>query len=259
MEEELKYSKDGLVAFRDSDHSYRFTQDGPNYKKDEKLISTTTIIHTYVPPFDPDGQILAAYAKSNGLTEEQVRIYWEVENKISTVYGSMVHLALENYVFGKPYELKSKYSWIIEEFKKIQFVGKLYPERLLYNAKYKISGQADLIELIKDPYTGKVYGKIWDYKSNKELEKGNPYGSYLKGDLFYLNDNNFTHYEIQLSIYKRLFELGGLEIRDLNIIFINRWTKQLEIHPCRYMEKEVDIIFNNRLKELENKQIKINI
>ena len=168
MTEELKYSKDGLVVFRDSDHSYKFTKDGEfngiRFKKDERLTSVTTAIHSYSPPFDPTGEITEKYALENCLSVEDVKTYWRCENQVANVYGSYIHLGFENFILGKEYYFKYKDRYALDQFKQIPFKGKLLPEKLLYNAYYKIAGQADLTELCTDIKTGKKYINIWDYK-----------------------------------------------------------------------------------------------
>lgn len=237
--EVLKYSKDGLVSFRDSDHSYRWVATQERFK------SVTQTIHHYVNEFDPDGSITRNFALEHDLSEEEIREYWRIENRISTAYGSKVHLAMENYIIHKIFPEKAKYQWMVQQFSEIPFEGKLKAEALIYSEKYKLAGQVDVTENL-----GNGWISIWDFKTNKKLDTVSEYGQMMKGDLWYLHDCNFNHYQIQLSLYAYLYELKGMKIKDLNVIFVNRETKKLEIKPCKYMKQEVEYILGERLKEI---------
>lgn len=242
-----KYSKDGVVVFTDHNHTYTFINEGLNYKKNEKLISVTTIIHHYVPPFDPDGSITARFALENKLTVEEVKEFWRIDNHLANVYGTLIHSYLEEYIIKGFVKTKYKYRWIIDEFKTIKFDGKLYPEKLLYSSEYKLAGQCDLTEVLPNGVL-----RIWDFKTNKKLELVSEFGNKMLYDLSYCDDCNFIHYKIQLSIYARLYQMKGAKIESLNLIYFDKNIKKMTVHTFQPMDREVDIILNNRLIEINS-------
>ena len=240
MDGNIKYSKDGKVVFYDDTHSYLDVETKKRFK------SVTQTIHHYANEFDPDGSITANFAKEHDLSVEEIEEYWRIENRISTAYGSKVHLAMEDYIIHGIFPKKEKYKWMVEQFSQIEFKGKLKAEALIYSKEHMIAGQVDVTENLGDGWIS-----IWDFKTNKKLDKVSEYGQYMKHGLWHLSDCNFNHYQIQLSMYAYIYELKGMKIKDLNIIFINRDTKKLEIHTCKYLKKEIEYLMGERLNELK--------
>jgi len=84
--------------------------------------------------------------------------------------------------------------------------GNIYPEILLYrisdDGKLRVAGQVDLLIIDHD---GGVY--IVDHKSNKKIETKSYFNqktkksTKMKYPLNNLDDVNFNHYQLQLSLY----------------------------------------------------------
>lgn len=229
-----KYSKDKKVIFTESDHKY--VDENAN-----RLTSVTTLLHNYIPPFDPTGIITVNYAKKHNLTVDFVKAMWKEENLKSTIYGTAVHLLLEQYIADNILH-EGEYKWIVEEFIKIPFQGKLHSEVLIHSLKHMVAGQVDIVEDLGDKTIN-----IWDFKTNKELAKTDKYGGYMLKHCWFLEDCNYNHYTLQLSMYAYLCELKGLKINKLIILYINRDTKEMEQHEVKYRKKEVKKMLDNIL------------
>lgn len=215
----------------------------------EKLISGTTFINLFHEKFDPTGEITKNYAEKNNLTVEEVKEKWKQENKKSTDYGTAVHNCLEDYI-NKGIINNKEFEWIINEFKLIKFKGKLISEKIVYNEDLLICGTADLFEIYRDEH-GFLHTNIWDFKSNKKLEKFSIWGNKMIKCCSHLHDVNFNHYTLQLSLYAYLAELKGVIIDKLIILYINPKTKKIEQHPVVYMRDliiEMIEYYNNNLK-----------
>ncbi len=76
----------------------------------------------------------------------------------------------------------------------------MYPEHMVYLKSAGICGQSDLVEVVNDKIN------IIDYKTNKEI-KTESYKDWdgisdkLLDPVSHLDDCNFNHYSLQLSIY----------------------------------------------------------
>ena len=231
------------VIFEPITHTYTLKSTG------DKLISGTTFINLFHEKFDPTGEITKKYALKVGKTVDEVKEMWKAENKKSTDYGTAIHNTLEDYI--NTGEITNElYKWVVDEFKKVSFKGKLISEKMVYNEEWLICGTADLFDVYKD-VNGELWTDIYDFKTNKKLEK---YSVYKKKMLYccsHLHDVNFIHYTLQLSLYALLAELKGVKIGKLTILYINPETKKIEPHIVKY-EKELVLeminYYQNNLK-----------
>lgn len=217
------------VIFEPKTHTYRLKSTG------EKLISGTTFINLFHEKFDPTGEITKNFAIKKGMSVEEVKEMWKKENKKSTDYGTAVHNCLEDYI--NTGEITNKeYSWVIDEFKQFKFIGKLIPEKIVYNEELLICGTSDLFDVYN--YDGMfTRTSIYDFKTNKKLEKKSYFGNKMLHCCSHLDDVNFNHYTLQLSLYAYLAELKGVIIDKLTILYINPITKKMEAHPVVYQKQ----------------------
>ncbi len=220
--------KDQPIIFDPIEHKYTIKATG------EHCISPTQLIGRFHEEFDKFGTITERYAKKNGLTVNEVKHMWGEINKTACDYGTAVHESLEHYInFGEI--LDNPYSKIVENFSKIKFEGKLFSEKRVYSLNDRIAGTVDLIE--KLPNSNLI--SVLDFKTNKELKKRCNFGNKMLGHLSYMDDVNFNHYTLQLSIYGHLCELHGLKVKDLTLLYVNPKSYEIEIHPVKYLKHEV--------------------
>ena len=198
-----------MIVFNADDHSYKSIDDN-----NIDWISVTTLVSHFKKPFDAKKTAEKVTKNKNskwfGIDPVIIQQIWANEGDRSTTLGTWYHNQREDDLCSlasieregvtvpvfKPTELKDGV--------KIAPVQKLepgvYPEHMVYLRSAGICGQSDLVEVVN----GKV--NIIDYKTNKEIKKE----SYVNWEgisdkmappIDNLDDCNFYHYALQLSIY----------------------------------------------------------
>jgi len=224
-----------LIRFDEKTHSY-YGENGKRYT------SVTQLLKPYTPPFDPDGFIIKAVAKKEGVAEQDIRYKWNKERDEACDKGNKLHASIEALVKKeKPADEK-----IIEDFirfKKENITGKLTAEERIWNDFYEVAGTPDMPERFKRKTN------IFDHKTNKQIDFSNKYGTRMLGDLSFLEDCNYNKYALQLSIYGLLYELRGEIIGKLTILWFD---SEYKVHPIPvpYMRDTAELILNNHLEKL---------
>ena len=197
------------IIFKASDHSYRSIED-----TGIEWISVTTLVSHFKKPFDAKAvaQKVSKNKKSKwaGIDPQIIQDIWNNESTRSTTLGSWYHNQREDDLCAlasmeregvtvpvfKPSEVKEG----VKEAPLQKLELGVYPEHMVYLRSAGLCGQSDLVEVVN----GKV--NIIDYKTNKEIKKE----SYVNWEglsekmahpVNNLDDCNFYHYALQLSIY----------------------------------------------------------
>jgi hypothetical protein len=197
------------IIFNASDHSYRSIED-----TGIEWISVTTLVSHFKKPFDAKAvaQKVSKNKKSKwaGIDPQIIQDIWNNESTRSTTLGSWYHNQREDDLCAlasmeregitvpvfKPSEVKEG----VKEAPLQKLELGVYPEHMVYLRSAGLCGQSDLVEVVN----GKV--NIIDYKTNKEIKKE----SYVNWEglsekmahpVNNLDDCNFYHYALQLSIY----------------------------------------------------------
>jgi len=222
------------------DHNHTYLNDD-----EESYLSVTRIIKFYEPKKDWD-EIARAYAKKHKKSVEEVTEAWRLEGQKAIEKGVAFHERMETDLIeqkslefnGKTYQV---YPTPMEEGIKISIPLKLedgiYPELIVYSHKYKVAGQADLVEVIE----GKI--NITDYKTSKEIRKES-YKHWQRGHemmlfpISHLMNCNYSHYCLQLNIYMLLLKghnpklkVGKMEIHHIK-------DDELETYKVPNLQKE---------------------
>lgn len=206
-----KYSEDKRVVFQESSHSY--------FLGKKKLISVTSFLNTFKNKFDSD-----FYSKKialrDGKTQEEVLCEWNKKAFKSTEIGTAIHKIFEDYTnnnfsilnnelifdylkLDSDYfiEFNNKKNVSLKFIKDFFLTKRIIPiksEYIVYNDI--LAGQIDMICLDKN---NNYY--IFDFKTNKKIQKYS-YNKKMIGEFNFLNDSNYYHYSLQLSIYKMLLK-----------------------------------------------------
>lgn len=135
----------------------------------------------------------------------------------------------------------------------------IYPEYLIgvtsSDGVLKVAGQIDC--LIKD--NNDIY--IIDWKSNKEIRQKSFYDRSkkssvrMKAPLSHLDDCNWNHYQMQLSLYAYLLQTVNPEfsIKGLKLVHIDHSDKITE-YEVTYLKDEVIAMLKHYKKQLKIKQ-----
>jgi len=204
---------DNNIFLEKENHIYRLNDD-----KDFQFRSVTTFIGDFFDEFDAE-KIANKLVKSNikymHLTAEELIEQWSKKAE----YGTLVHEELENFILHKTpvKEMKSKQGveWLRNYAVKSDF--KIYPEAILYSKELKLAGTIDL--LLLDKNTNQY--SIMDWKTSRRIDSKafrNKKGTHPATSN--IDDCNFNHYSLQLSLYRYILET----YYDLNV------SEQIIIH-----------------------------
>ena len=176
--------------------------------------SVTTVISKFKKPFDSKATALkvsrSKKSKWFGIKPDEIEVLWKAEAKRATDLGTYYHNQREADLCGLEYIGREGVNVPVyipnvnTDGSKIAPSQKLtegiYPEHMMYLKSVGICGQSDLVEVVNK----KV--KIIDYKTNKEIKKEsyvdyNGRSQKMLAPLSHLDDCNYIHYALQLSIY----------------------------------------------------------
>lgn len=120
----------------------------------------------------------------------------------------------------------------------------VYSEMILWLNDIKLAGAADIIYI--ETIDGIRYVDIDDYKTNKKVDTSGFMGAKMNYPVNHLEDCNFQHYELQMSLYCYMLELNGFTIRHLNFQhWKNIGTKENPSYefnrnyPLKYRREEI--------------------
>tara|TARA_R100001443_G_scaffold25355_1_gene38192 strand:+ start:10576 stop:11409 length:834 start_codon:yes stop_codon:yes gene_type:complete len=198
------------IIFNAEDHSYK------SIDAEEKInwISVTTLISKFKNPFNAEKVAIKVSKKKNskwfGLKPKKIQEIWNNESIRAMTLGTFYHDQREKDICSLSSIEREGFTIPVfapkgeEEGIKIAPSQKLdpgiYPEHMVYLKSAGVCGQADLVEVVD----GKV--NIIDYKTNKEI-KTKSFKNWegkserMVAPLSHLDDCNFNHYALQLSIY----------------------------------------------------------
>lgn len=199
-----------MLVFHPDNHLYE------SIDKTEAIdwISVTTLVSFFKQPFDSKkiAEKVSKNKKSKwyGMTPDSIINTWNSESKRATDLGTWYHNQRENDLL----ECKSLnrhgvnlgvFAPVVDEHgvktaSSQKLDDGIYPEHLIYMKSAGICGQSDLVEIAN----GHVH--ILDYKTNKEIKTSSfvnweGLSQKMNQPLSHLDDCNYFHYALQLSIY----------------------------------------------------------
>jgi ATP-dependent exoDNAse (exonuclease V) beta subunit len=228
------------MKFISSNHTY-INDNGDNYT------SVTTIIKKYCPQKDWN-QIAEKYAKKVKKSVEEVQAAWKEEGAKAVSKGTAYHEKMETlYKETGLFKLEDKdcivyESPLVDGIKKardLKLDQGIYPELLIFSHKYKVAGQADLVEIVN----GKI--NIKDYKTNKKIDKES-YKHWKDGHemmLFPVNqfmNCNFWHYALQLNIYMFMLRAHNPKLK-MGEMYIYHIKEEDNVEPYLIPDLQSDV------------------
>jgi len=175
--------------------------------------SATRVIEHFKQKFDAVTQSIKSSknkrSKWYGIEPEVIQSIWSGEGTRANTLGTFYHDQRESDLLscetieraGRQIPIiKPIYNDGIKHAPVQGLTEGIYPEHFVYLKSAGICGQSDRVEVIKDTVD------IIDYKTNKEIKKES-FTSWdgtrqkMTGPLAHLDDCNYWHYAIQLSLY----------------------------------------------------------
>jgi hypothetical protein len=198
------------IIFTEEDHSYKSS----NQDDFIDWISVTTLTSFFKEPFDAKKIAQKVSKRKNskwyGMTPKKIQEVWKKESERAMALGTFYHNQREDDLCSLA-SIERNGTTVpiftpITKDKGVKISPKqkldpgVYPEHMVYLKSAGICGQSDLVEVV----AGKV--SIIDYKTNKEI-KMQSYVDWegisqkMQFPVNHLDDCNFNHYALQLSIY----------------------------------------------------------
>lgn len=213
------------ITFTEDDHKYRSLIDG----NEILYTSGTQFLGKYFPQFDPTGEIAARCAKKQGISVAELKAQWDAKGKESCRLGTRLHETIEDTLLRQSHrntaendeEQRRFDNGIAVAQKLLQKTKILGVEKIVFSDSLKIAGTIDL--LCQAQNGGTYY--IIDHKTNKSIDKENPYKKFCLDPISHLDDTNYIHYGLQLNLYEYLMKREGYVPHDAKFrLFLNHIT-----------------------------------
>lgn len=219
------------------DPSHRYFYEGRTY------LSATQLLDRFKDKFDTEAQA-QRMSDSYGQTPEYWKKKWKNDCEVSIIRGNEIHNSREDYLYGRGVDtidgrhLQVRNKAIIPVRSYIDLPDGVYPELKLWSHEHRIAGRADkiilrtvrgIIPMILEglqPNRNMAAVRIADvedYKTNKKIyrrgwQEKDGTRRMMLSVLSHLEDCEFNHYALQLSIYQYILELKGFHPGKRRII-----------------------------------------
>lgn len=246
------------IRFNAKDHSYI------SIDASEKInwISVTTLISHFKKSFDAKAVALKVTknkkSKWFGIDPKTIEEIWNNESDRATTLGTYYHnqreddlcalASIEREGVNVPIFTPILKGNGVKHAPKQKLDPGVYPEHMIYLKSAGICGQSDLVEVVN----GKV--SIIDYKTNKEI-KMQSYVDWegvsqkMQFPVSHLDDCNFNHYALQLSIYMYIIIKHNPKLRPgsmyIHHVQFEEESKDDNGYPITKYTKEGDPILKN--------------
>jgi hypothetical protein len=261
------HPRDSRIIFDEAPHVYYI--DGSS----QGWTSTTTFIHTFFAEFNgficaramvrgrnfPYGdtkynRYIPFVTKEDGTKRieseliKSIQDDWKKEGKEAADRGTNLHKVIEQYYneMPLPTPLPSDWSYFLEfeEYRKKQGLVPFRTEWLIFSEDHQTSGSIDMI--MYRPSDGTYH--IFDWKRSKAIAHNGYGGKKGKSCLKHLADCNYTHYSLQLSIYRYILETKyELPITSQQIVVLHPVNDTYKSYQLPYLQKEVIAMFAEKL------------
>lgn len=210
------HPRDAAITFEEVEHKYTI-QGMPKHP-----ISTTTLIHIFFAPFNPEATASIVMDKPNSeyfytpnpaLTPHQEHTAREAHKakivqtwKDAATLGTLMHADIENFFNGLPVKNPTctEHRWFQmfwQEFQRTNPGWKPFrTEWVIYDENKGVAGSIDFTVVNA---AGDLV--IMDWKRAKNISKSG-FGKYGFGPFTKLQDCNYSHYTLQLNIYRHILE-----------------------------------------------------
>lgn len=260
LSEKNPWSRDQDVKFIESTHTYYVLGEKQN-------CSVTKMIHDCFPEFDPEAQALKMVQRSNFWTAKRyekyhnrickndpievqvldvLKIWDEVRDEASRL-GTQMHLDIEmfwnrcNPMITDSREWQFFCEWAKEQIKK--GLRPFRTEVIVYARDLKAVGTVDM--LFKDS-KGRYH--LRDWKRSKKISKWG-FGKVGKGRLNHMPDCNYSHYCLQLNVYRHMLEnYYDVPISTMAIVVFHPLAEGPQEISVPRMEYETKVVFEDHLE-----------
>lgn len=224
------------IVFKADDHSYTSIEG----EEQIQWTSVTSLISKLKKHFDKEAvaKKVSKNKKSKwyGIKPEDIIKIWDNEALRATTLGTYYHNQRESDLCSlSSLEVDGVIIPIVPPVPEInnlkyapsqKLEAGVYPEHMVYLKSVGICGQSDLVEVVNDKIN------IIDYKTNKKIDvesykDWDGISDKLQDPVSHLDDCNFNHYALQLSIYMYIMLKHNPRLKP-GKMFIHHVTFELE-------------------------------
>lgn len=253
------HERDNNITFFEEGHIY-------DVKGDKTYTSVTTFVHRLFPFFNEDKIIdkmmnSANWSKNKyfNMSKQEIKDQWKANRIQSASLGTSLHQYIEDTYNEKQYTDKQltaannniEYKYFENFLNDHSHFVPYRTEWTIYDEYYKISGSIDMTFI--DEY-GDI--NIYDWKRCKKIEQTNQYKKFAKFPNSDLDDNNYTHYCLQLNVYKFILERNyDVKIKDMYLVAfhpeneLNNYEKIKVVDMQKRVKKLLDQHYQLKIKK----------
>ena len=233
-------NKSKLISLEEESHTYSLSNSNIEFK------SVTEFIHTFFKPFDEQNiakKLTQTHFKYKGMSVEELINSWNKRRD----RGTIVHKQIEDFInsnceindneFNK-LDLKATQGINFIKHKCLKETNILASEVIIYSEELKLAGTIDLIIFNKE----KNHVSIIDWKTNKKISKKsfNRSRKGIKFPLKSMDDCNFNHYNLQLSMYQYILEsYYNVKVNGLFLVHLNEQEFNYKNYICNYKKETI--------------------
>ncbi len=232
--------KSKLISLEEESHTYTLLNSDTTFR------SVTEFIHTFFQPFDEKKiakKLIQTSLKYKGMSEQELINSWNKRRD----RGTVVHNQIEEYINSdfnmteegiQNLDLKTIQGINFLKRKCIKENNTLLSEVMIYSEELKLAGTIDLMIFNKE----KNHISLIDWKTNKKINKSSFQGTRkgIKFPLENMDDCNFNHYNLQLSMYQYILEsYYDVNVQGLFLVHLNEQDFNYKNYICNYKKDTI--------------------
>lgn len=226
---------DNNIFLKEDVHEYQLIDD-----PEMEFTSCTTFAKYFFQPFDKIGianNLTNTHPNYMAMTPQLLVEQWD---KIAEE-GTLIHNEIEQFIKNQVDEPTREKSKVAIEWIKKNFTDRydVFSEVIIYSKELALAGSIDILLYDKEE---KTY-KILDWKTNKKIETTsfrNRMGTHKASSN--LMDCNYTHYAIQLSLYRYILEeYYNIEVTGTAISHLTEG--KVISYKTEYRKREIEDMF----------------
>ena len=231
------------IFLEKENHIYRLNND-----PDFSFTSVTTFIGSFFEEFDAPmvaSKLTASHPKYKHMTADELLAVWRKKAD----YGTFVHEEIENYINDKTIPTDDRSSMAVKwlDGYKMQSNYNLFSEIIVYSKELNLAGTIDLLmhDESSDTYT------IIDWKTSAKIDTSAYRHKTGNHEITRsLEDCNFNHYSLQLSLYRYILETYyNLKINNQMIVHIT--DRDCRGYMTPYLLNYIKLMASKQLNKLD--------
>jgi hypothetical protein len=246
-----RHERDARITFHDPSHTY--TIDGSS----DGYVSVTSLKKRMWAEFDADLVISKMMRnpkwpkhKLFGKSRSVIKEGWDKTRNDAAAAGTAMHLNIERFLNGEQHESSSKEWRLFTMFQEAHPNLDTYrTEMLVFDESVKVAGSIDLV--CRDPAEEGSY-LLYDWKRSKCIDTFNTYERGFPNTAAAELDNcNFNHYSLQLSIYKHILQTKyGMKVNGCCLVVLHPEQNDFIEMQTEDMQPLVDELWKIRAEEV---------